>query len=253
MRALVVEHIVEEGAGTLADWLPAAGLDLDIHRVHADGPPATTLDPAYDALVVLGGSMGVPDADTTHRWLHDEMALIRHTVAADTPLLGVCLGAQLLASACGGAVVRGRVGPEIGVSRVHLAAAAEADPLLAGTPPIAEAVQWHWDEVLALPPGATLLAGSATYPHQAFRVGETAWGLQFHLEARLAMVRRWAEEDSAALRAAGEDPDEVVAAAERAWPEMQRTWAPVASRFASVVQEAATRRRTATYAPHVGS
>ena len=253
MKALVVEHIVDEGAGALADWLPAAGLGLDVHRVHADGPPAPVLPAEYDALVVLGGPMGVPDAGTTHRWLQDEMALIRHAVGNGTPFLGVCLGAQLLAQACGGEVVRGRAGPEIGVHRVHLHPAARADALLGGAPDVAEVVQWHWDEILALPPGATLLAGSPHYPHQAFRVGERAWGVQFHLEARLTMVRRWAEEDAAALRAAGIDPDEVAAGAERAWPDVQRTWAPVAARFAAAVQDGAGRRRTATYAPPLGS
>jgi GMP synthase-like glutamine amidotransferase len=236
-RALVVEHIREEGAGAFADWLPEAGLVLDTHRVHEEGPAPATLPSRYDALVVMGGAMGVPDAETTHPWLNDEMALIRDTVARGTPFLGICLGAQLLAQATGGQVVRGRVGPEIGVCRLHLTGAAAADPLLHDLPPIVNAVQWHWDEVLALPQGATLLAGSPAYPHQAFRVG-SAWGLQFHPEARPSMVARWAEQDAADVAEAGIDARAAAEDAERAWPELERTWAPVAHRFAAFVQEA---------------
>jgi GMP synthase-like glutamine amidotransferase len=233
---LLVEHIREEGAGAFAEWLPAAGLDLDVHRAWADGAPPSALPEGYDALVVMGGAMGVPDADTTHRWLRDEMALIRDAVSRDVPTLGVCLGAQLLAEALGGKVVRGRVGPEVGVCRVHLTDAAEADPLLHGLPRVVNAVQWHWDEVLALPPGTTLLAGSPAYPHQAFRTG-SAWGVQFHPEARPSMVARWAAEDEAAVAEAGGDAYAAATDAERAWPELERTWAPVATRFAHHVQE----------------
>ena len=238
MRALLVEHIRDEGAGAFADWLPEAGLDLGTHRVWEDGAPPQALDGAYDALVVMGGAMGVPDAATTHPWLNDEMALIRDAIARGTPVLGICLGAQLLAQATGGEVVRGRVGPEIGVCRVHLTDKAGADPLLHDLPPLVNAVQWHWDEVLALPPGATLLAGSPAYPHQAFRVGGSAWGLQFHPEARPSMVARWAEQDAAEVAAAGGDAAAAATDAERAWPELARTWAPVAHRFAAYVQEA---------------
>ena len=237
MRALVVEHLEEEGTGAFAEWLPAAGLDLDVHLVERDGPPPTRLE--HDALLVMGGAMGVPDADTTHPWLHDDMALIRDAVGRGAPVLGVCLGAQLLAAACGGAVIRGRVGPELGVRRVHLTPAAATDPLLHDLPPLVDAVQWHWDEVLALPPGATLLGGSPMYPHQAFRVGERAWGVQFHPEARPSMVARWAANDAAEVRAAGEDPDAHVADVAAAWPELARTWTAVAERFARLVQDAA--------------
>lgn len=236
-KALLVEHIREEGAGAFAEWLPANGLALDVHRTYDDGPPPATLPDGYDALVVMGGAMGVPDAGTTHPWLHDEMALIRHAIARDVPVLGVCLGAQLLAQATGGEVIRGRVGPEVGVCRVHLSDAAQADPLLHDLPPLVEAVQWHWDEVLALPPNATLLGGSPTYPHQAFRVGQHAWGVQFHPEATPSMVARWAAQDAEAVRAAGGDPESAARDAERAWPDLERTWAPVATRFAAYVQE----------------
>ncbi len=82
------------------------------------------------------------------------------------------------------------------------------------------------------------------YPHQAFRVGDTAWGLQFHPEARPSMVRRWAAADDAAVRAAGEDPERHAADVEDAWPDLRKTWQQVAERFAHVVQDAAARRRT---------
>lgn len=245
--ALVVEHIAEEGSGAFAEWLPAAGLDLDVRLVQRDGVPA--LD-GHDALVVMGGAMGVPDADTTHPWLRDELAMIRDAVARGVPTLGICLGAQLLAAACGGEVIRGRVGPEVGLRRVHLTPHAAADPLLHDLPPIANAVQWHWDEIVTLPPGATLLGGSAAYPHQAFRLGSAAWGLQFHPEATPANVRRWAAADEAAVRAAGEDAHAHADEVEAGWAGLASTWRTVAERFAGVVQDAAAAASKSPTQPH---
>ena len=114
------------------------------------------------------------------------------------PTLGVCLGAQLLAVATGGKVERGAAGPESGLGTVEVSS---PDVLFdAGEMPV---VQWHYDTVVELPPGATLLASSAVYPVQAFQVGEVAWGLQFHVEATPDLVAEWA-------RAEGQDLDEIV-------------------------------------------
>jgi len=118
----------------------------------------------------------------------------------------VCLGAQLLAYARGGTVEQGRLGPELGVCRVHLTGAADTDPLLAGLPPILDVVQWHWDEVLTLPPGAVHLAASPAYPHQAFRVGPYAWGLQFHPECDLPLYESWHGNFPDACSQVGLDP-----------------------------------------------
>jgi GMP synthase-like glutamine amidotransferase len=106
------------------------------------------------------------------------------------PTIGICLGAQLLAVAAGGAVERGAAGPEIGLDEVTVSS---SDLLLSeGVLPV---VQWHYDAVTTLPADAAVLASSERYPIQAFRVGEVAWGLQFHPEADAQLVRGWAIEE----------------------------------------------------------
>lgn len=234
-RALVLVHLETEGVGTLGQWLPAAGVELVELRLHEGDPAPSELPAGCDALVVMGGAMGVDDADRLP-WLREEMDLIRRTAAAGAPVLGVCLGAQLLAAATGGRVERGRRGPEVGASVVHLADGATTDRLLAGVPTVAEVVQWHWDAVAELPPDAVLLAGSPAYPHQAFRVDELAWGLQFHVETTPEMVARWAAHDAAALAAAGLDSGIAEAGAAAATPALERIWRPVVARFADLVR-----------------
>ncbi|MFT4127778.1 MAG: type 1 glutamine amidotransferase [Gordonia sp. (in: high G+C Gram-positive bacteria)] len=159
---------------------------VDTVRVWQEPLPA---DPAgYDAIVTMGGSMGVGDA---HRlpWIADEIAFLRRAVDADVPVWGVCLGSQFLAAALGARVVTGET-PEIGVYTVALTPAGRADPVWGGLD-VAEfdSVQWHFD-TFDLPAGATLLATSAAYPHQLYRYGRS-YGVQFHLEAGGALVTRW--------------------------------------------------------------
>jgi GMP synthase-like glutamine amidotransferase len=107
----------------------------------------------------------------------------------------VCLGAQLLAEACGGRVERGSEGPELGSALVAKRDIAGADPLFWDLPLSPVVVQWHYDAVVELPPASTLLLSGSRYPHQAFRVGDKAWGIQFHVECDAGMVTRWATKD----------------------------------------------------------
>jgi GMP synthase (glutamine-hydrolysing) len=186
-RVHIVQHTVGEGMGRLADWLPAAG--VDVHPTHpylGNRVPPTV---EGDALIVLGGPMGAHDDDRSP-WLPAVRDLMRSAVEDGVPTLGICLGAQLLAVAMGGEVERGAAGPEIGLGEVTVDV--PDDLLPAGTMPV---VQWHYDAVTRLPEDSTLLASSQAYPVQAFRVGELAWGVQFHPEVTPEMVAEWAVEE----------------------------------------------------------
>jgi GMP synthase (glutamine-hydrolysing) len=156
-------------------------------------------------------------------------------VAERLPTFGICLGAELLAVTCGGSVRRGPAGPELGVLTNDPTPAAADDPVLSSLSPGTPVLQWHWEEMDALPPGAVLLATSPAYRHQAFRLGPAAWGVQGHPEVTPSIAADWAREDSPLLLAAGREPADLVAEVERETPRLVRTWEPVAHAFAAVV------------------
>lgn len=243
MRALVITHTASESAGTLAEWLPAAGLDLDVVEPwNGDELPARV---EHDALVVMGGPQQAYDDDSAP-WLRHTKELLRGAVADGVPVLGVCLGGQLLAEATGGRVEPGADGPELGARFVSKRDAAVDDPVFSDIPLSPVVVQWHWDAITELPPGAVLLAASPRYPHQAFRIGPSAYGLQFHIETPPEMVRGWAAADADGVLAAGLDPDLVAERAVEVLPEIEEVWRPFAERFAALV-----RGETRTYLPVV--
>ena len=218
-RALIVQHAAHEGLGRLLEWLPAAG--LDVHPIHPYLGHRVPPSVEGDALIVLGGPMGAND-DTVAPWLPATRALLATAIDDGVPTLGICLGAQLLAVAAGGEVLRGSAGPELGLGEVTVPV---GDELLAsGAMPV---VQWHYDAVTRLPQGATLLGSSASYEVQAFRLGEVAWGLQFHVEATVDMVRDWARSD-------GVD-DDVAARVGEAAGELAACGEQIARRFARIV------------------
>ncbi len=203
MRVLAIVQQADCGPGVFAEAIAARGDRLDCWAQPRGG--AAPGDPlGYDAVLVLGGSMNV-DEEGEHPWLGPQKRLLRELLAAGVPLLGLCLGAQLLAEAAGAAPRRASR-PEIGWHRVELTDDGSADPLLAPLAPGFEALQWHSYE-FPLPPGAVAL-GRSEVCLQACRIGDRAHALQFHPEVSRADALHWIADyraDSDAVRA-GVDP-----------------------------------------------
>lgn len=183
---LVLQHIACEPPAAYEDEMRARGVGLT--RVEIDEGDELPDWHAFDGIVAMGGPMGAMD-DAELPWLARERRLIADAVQADVPFWGVCLGAQLLAGSLGARVFRGPQ-PEVGVLPVTLEPAAATDAVFSAAPPRFPTLQWHSDS-FELPDGATLLASSPAYRHQAF-VWRRAYGLQFHLEVSPALAADWA-------------------------------------------------------------
>ena len=192
-KILVFQHVASEPLGHLDRLLRTSG--FRIRYVNFGREPHAEPDVRrYDGLVVLGGWMNVDQADHLPH-LRTEMAAIRDCVEADKPMLGICLGAQLLAAAMGGIVHANHV-PEIGWYRLHTLQAAHQDPLFRHFEHRPHYVfQWH-AYTFAPPPGAVPLAWTRNCRNQAYRLGDRAWGLQFHLEADEALINRWLDSEA---------------------------------------------------------
>jgi GMP synthase-like glutamine amidotransferase len=188
MRVLAFRHVPFEGLGLLEDVLRRRGAAID----YVDGYQADAVVPAaerYEALVFLGGPMSVND---DLGYLRCEMEIIRAAVARRQPVLGICLGAQLIAKAMG-ARVQPNAEKEIGWFELEFTPAAARDPLFAG---LSKELVFHWHgETFDLPEGAELLASSRACRHQAYRIGSYLYGFQFHLEVTPAMVADWCVQD----------------------------------------------------------
>jgi GMP synthase (glutamine-hydrolysing) len=193
MRVLSVTHGPTVGGGVFDETVEQLGHRLERWSVPVATPRA---DPsAYDAVMVFGGAMH-PDEDARHPWLADEVDYLRRALDDEVPLLGVCLGAQLVARAAGAEVGKAPE-PEIGWLAIELTEAGLADPVTGTLPPRIEAFQWH-HYTFDLPEGAVELAASSVCT-QAFRADGRAWGLQFHAEVTRQMIEAWATEDGGEL------------------------------------------------------
>lgn len=202
MRVLSVNHGPSVPGGVFDELALEAGHELERWVVPLGGAPQPAR--SYDAVMVFGGSMH-PDQDGHHPWLEREEAFLRAALAEDVPVVGVCLGAQMLARAAGGAV-RPAPAPEIGWIEVELTAAGHEDPVLGVLPARTETFQWH-SYTFDVPDGGTELARSALCT-QAFRTPGRGWGIQFHAEVTLAMADAWLGEGLAELAGLRISPEE---------------------------------------------
>lgn len=196
LRILVIEH--EKGAGPerFGTWLIEAGAEVDVLRPYLGDEIPASLN-GYSALLVLGGSAG-PLEDTANPWLPQVRDLLRRSAAGEFPSFNICLGGELLAAATSAKIIR-RQRPQIGIYDLHTTSAGEKDPVFAtiareaGEKTI-PAVLFHQEE-MELPDGGELLLTGSDAPVQGYRVGEFAWGTQFHPESDAAQVEHWLSSD----------------------------------------------------------
>jgi GMP synthase (glutamine-hydrolysing) len=192
MDILAVIHGEKVRAGVFAEVVTGRGHRLEEWSLAWGTPLPRPLD-AYGAVLVFGGAMHA-DQDERHPWLRDEDFFLQRLLDLHTPVLGICLGAQLLAKAAH-APVHPSSEPEIGWYPVELTEEASDDPLLGRLPKTFDAFQWHYYSH-GVPAGGVELARSRTCT-QAFRLGDNAWGVQFHPEVTLDQVQSWVDEKEA--------------------------------------------------------
>jgi GMP synthase (glutamine-hydrolysing) len=229
----VLQHHPGETLGTIALALESAALAWQYVRTF-DGHPVPKDMKGAGGLVVMGGPMGVYEQDR-YPFLREEIALIQTALRDGKPVLGVCLGSQLLAAALGARVTKGQ-SPEIGWFPVGLEPAAKHDRLFRGLPESFVACHLHGD-IFELPAGAVALAHSGKTEFQAFRYGEKSWGLLFHAEMTRGIIEAVVREFGAGLKQMGIDGDEILARADDYLPQLETIGETIYGRWAEMVEE----------------
>lgn len=250
-RILAVQNSEHSGPGLLAKWLSAEGVDLDILKAYAGEELPARVD--AHGLLVLGGAPS-PRDDAAGPWFPRLRGLLASAVEDQVPTLGICLGHQMLAMACGGDAGPTRGEVEVGLREVRVDRAATADdPLFGELPESVPVVESHQDEVWEPPPGAVPLASTPGCRHQAYRIGPCAWGVQFHPEVLAPRYVASAQPGNSLLVEIGEDRAEVEAACKAAAPRLIATWRPFAERFAKVVRRYAAAMAMPSLVPEAGA
>ncbi|MEW6531809.1 MAG: type 1 glutamine amidotransferase [Thermodesulfobacteriota bacterium] len=186
MNILVIKHVESEGPGTLGGFLQAHGATLHVVNLHRGESLPTELE-GFKGVISMGGPMNVYE-DDQYPFLANEVRLLQQAMDAQVPVLGICLGAQMIARASGGRVTQSPV-KEVGWGKVSLTSEGRQDGIFQGTPGTLEVLQWHGD-MFVPPSDGALLASGSDCPHQALRVG-SAVGFQFHVEVDRDMIADW--------------------------------------------------------------
>ena len=189
-RVLTIINIADDSTGYVGEILNAHDIAFDVVDASVQPIPDPT---AYDALIVFGGPQNANE-DDKYPYFRQEKATLRTAVAHEVPVLGICLGGQLLATVLGGTVKKHTL-TEIGFSEVQCTDEGKNDALYAGLAGQQMVYQWH-EDTFTIPPGAVRLATSEKTVNQAFRYGHNAYGIQYHIELTPAMLNTWLHEPS---------------------------------------------------------
>ena len=233
-KVYVLQHHPVENLGTIAEALEGAALAWQYIRIH-EGHPVPREMKGAGGLIVMGGPMAVYQADQ-YPFLRDELHLIEQAVTEELPVLGVCLGAQIVATALGAKVTRNPAGKEIGWYPVSLSDAALEDRLWRGVAPTITPFHWHGD-IFEVPTGGVSLASSEKTPCQGFRYGDSVYALQFHIEVTpesvAAMAAAWPRE----LKKEKISAAEMIGAAAGHVPELELLSDAIFGRWAGPIQK----------------
>ena len=234
VKIYVLQHHPAENLGNIADALEGAALAWQYIRVN-DGQTVPASIKGAGGLIVMGGPMSVYQIDR-YPWLRDEMRLIEDAAKSNVPVLGVCLGAQIVAAALGAKVDRNPNGKEIGWHPIRLHDSAKDDRLMRGLPATMTPFHWHGD-IFDLPRGAVSLASSDKTPCQAFRHGDKVYGFQFHIEVTRESVAAMAGAFAKDLVRENIPADRMIAQASEFLPSLEKVSDTVFSRWASPIQK----------------
>jgi GMP synthase (glutamine-hydrolysing) len=232
-KIYILQHHPVESLANIADALEGAALAWQYVRVDQGQSVPASMKGA-GGLIVMGGPASVYQTDR-YPWLRDEMRLIEDAMKSNLPVLGVCLGAQILAATLGAKVERNPNGKEIGWHPIRLSDSAKDDRLMRGLPTTMTPFHWHGD-IFELPSGAVSLASSDKTPCQAFRHGDKAYGLQFHLEVTREGVAAMADAFAKDLARENISADRMIAQAAEYLPPLEKISETVFMRWASPIQ-----------------
>jgi len=216
MSVLIVKNIASEGPGTIEEFLRERNMAysiLDMYDCHAEIPDIRN----HSHLVIMGGPMAMYEIGQ-HEYMNMEVVMIRSFIKNNKPVLGICLGAQMIAYALGADVFAGEAS-EVGWDKVSITPDGMEDPVLSGialnNEPFAEVFQWHSD-TFTLPKNSVRLAFSDKYQNQAFRYKSHVYGLQFHIETTPEIIREWFADEK------GDNIDTMFRESERIYPEYRK-------------------------------